>query len=700
MRQILVSAFLLHASLPVAWAQTSLGGSTSADLGTVTVYGDTEFPDGPVNGYRATRSASATRTDTPLHETPQSVTVIPRDVVEDTASTRVHDVLDYVGGVGRANNFGGQGLTSYSIRGFTGSEFYRNGFPINRGYPNAPDAYTIERLEVLRGPVASLYGRGDPGGTFNVVSKQPRSERGLIVGTQLNDRGMRRATLDATGALDGEGKLNYRVNVMAEGGRTFRDDVETERYGISPVLSWQLSGTTRIILEADFMRNNHPLDRGRLAGMPRSTNVWEKGADNKLHNDNNMAQLRFEHALNASWMLGGGLQILDGTLKGNAVEANGLQADGRTLGRNFSYRRLQWTDRILQLNLTGRFDTAGIRHTLLAGIEYDDYDYQSVIARSAAGATAYPIDIVDPVLGQPRPPLTRASSNDKENLKTSGVFVQDQIAFTDRLKVLAGLRIERFEHRYESYLGGGSSWRTTDTAVTPRIGVLYDLTDALAIYANTARSYKPNTGSDRLRNGFDPEKGKSYEIGAKWLALGKALSVDAAIYDIEKQNVLTADPIDPDFRIAAGEVRSRGLDVNVAGNLTPAWRVIGGYSYVDAQVRKDNTLPAGTRLASIPRNALSLLNVYEFRSGPAAGLGLGVGAKYIAARAAQTSATSAKMPGYVVFDLLAFYQLNKHLRVNLDVRNVSDRDYNESAFGTAYYPGAPRTVQLGLAYRF
>ncbi|MFT4101888.1 MAG: TonB-dependent siderophore receptor [Burkholderiaceae bacterium] len=700
MRRILVCGALLHLSAPLAWAQQPSGASTTADLETVTVRGDTEFPDGPVNGYRATRSASATRTDTPLHETPQSVTVVPRDVVEDTASTRVHDVLDYVGGVGRANNFGGQGLTSYSIRGFTTSEFYRNGFPINRGYPNAPDAYTIERLEVLRGPVASLYGRGDPGGTFNIISKQPRSERGLVIGAQVNDQGMRRTTLDATGALDGEGRLNYRVNVLAEGGRTFRDGVQTERYGIAPVLSWQLSGTTRIIFEADFMRNNHPLDRGRLAGMSRSSNLWERGVDNKFHNDNNMAQLRFEHALNQNWTLGGGLQILDGTLQGNAVEANGLQADGRTLGRNFSYRKLEWTDRILQLNLTGRFDTAGIRHTLLAGVEYDDYDYRSVIHRSAAGTGAYPIDIFDPVPGQARPPLTRMSSNDKENLKTSSMFVQDQIAFTARLKVLAGVRVERFEHRYESFLPGSSGWKTTDTAVTPRVGVIYDLTDTLAVYANTARSYKPNTGSDRLGNGFDPEKGKSYEIGAKWLALGRALSVDAALYHIEKQNVLTADPIDPNFRIAAGEVRSRGLDLNVAGNVTPAWRVIGGYSYVDAEVRNDNALPTGTRLGGIPRNVLSLLNVYEFRGGPAAGLGLGMGIKYVDRRATQTSASSSKMPGYVVFDLLAFYQVNKHLRLNLDVKNALDRDYDESAFGTAYYPGAPRIIQLGLAYRF
>ena len=233
-------------------------------------------------GYKATRSASATRTDTALHETPQSISVVPSDVLQDTAATRLQDGLDYAGGVGRANNFGGQGLTTFTVRGFTTGEFYRNGFPINRGYPNAPDANTVERLEILRGPATSLYGRGDPGGTFNVVSKQPLADPKVTLGSQFDDQGMHRATLDATGPLDEEGRLAYRLNVLGEGGETFRDDVQTERYDVAPVLSWQVNDTTRIVFEGDFMRNNHPLDRGltRFANQrdraSRDTNVWEK----------------------------------------------------------------------------------------------------------------------------------------------------------------------------------------------------------------------------------------------------------------------------------------------------------------------------------------------------------------------------------------------------------------------------------------
>ncbi|WP_238066368.1 MULTISPECIES: TonB-dependent siderophore receptor [Pseudomonas] len=711
MRRTFVSLCVLHAVSPLAFAEPEpLGEPAQIELQAlnITSSADSERANGPVEGYKATRSASATRTDTALHETPQSVSVVPKDVLEDTGATRLQDGLDYAGGVGRANNFGGQGLTTFTVRGFTTGEFYRNGFPINRGYPNAPDANTVERLEVIRGPASSLYGRGDPGGTFNVVSKQPLPESKVTLGSQFDDQGMHRATLDATGPLNQDGSLAYRLNLLGEGGESFRDDVESERYDVAPVLSWQVNDSTKIVFEGDFMRNNHPLDRGltRLPGQlgtaSRDTNIWEKGSDNLLHNDNNMAQLRFEHLLNDNWTLGGGMQWLDGSLKGNAVEANALQADGRTLGRNFNYRKLEWTDRDYQLNLTGHFDTGGYAHTLLTGIEYEDYDYNSIIQRSASGASEYPIDIFDPVLGQPRPALTRTTTHDKENLKTWAAFIQDQVALTERLKALAGVRFERFEHDYDDKLPTNRDFSKGENGVTPRFGLIYDLTDTVAVYANTARSFKPNTGTPSGGGGFDPEKGKSYELGVKWEALDRQLSIDAAIYHIVKENVLARDPNDPTgtYSIAAGEVRSRGLDINIAGNLTPEWRVIGGYAYVDAEVTQDTTLPKGTRLANIPRNSFSLLNTYEFQDGLAKGLGLGVGVKYVDDRAGQTAATTYTMERYSVVDLLSFYKVNEHVRLNLDVKNVFNKGYEEGAFNNYVYPGAPRTVQAGVSYTF
>lgn len=706
MRRTLISICVLQAFSPFTWAEVASTETTRVELQATNITGaaDYETAQGPVQGYHATRSASATRTDTSIHETLQSISVVSKDVVEDIGATRLQDALDYAGGVGRANNFGGQGLTTFTVRGFTTGEFYRNGFPINRGYPNMPDANSIERLEVLRGPATMLYGRGDPGGTFNVVSKQPLAEPKVTLGSQLDDQGMQRATLDASGPLDEQGRLAYRLNVVGEGGDTFRDHVETERYGVTPVVTWQATDDTKVIFEGDFMRNNHPLDRGltRYAnqkGTPSRDTFWGEKDVGKLHNDNNMAQLRFEHLLNDNWTLGGGFQWLDGTLQGNAIEANSLAADGRTLSRNFNYRKLEWTDKDTQLNLTGHFSTGGFDHTLLTGVEFEDYDYKSIIQRSSGLAGSYPIDIFDPVYGQPRPALTRTPTHDKENLKTYAAFVQDQVALTERLKVLAGARFERFEHDYESYVTGVKPWNTADNAVTPRVGVIYDLTETVAVYADAARSFKPNTGAAREGGGFEPEKGKSYEMGIKWEALERQLSVDAAIYQIEKKNVLTTDPLDSTFSVAAGQVRSRGFDLNVAGNITPEWRVIGGYAYVDAEVTKDNTIRVGSRLANIPRNSFSLLNVYEFQDGALKGLGLGAGGKYVAERVGQTSNTPFSMGAYTVVDLLGYYKVNDKVRLNLDVKNLFNRDYEEGAFGNVYaYPGEPRTVQVGIAY--
>ncbi|WJD72888.1 TonB-dependent siderophore receptor [Pseudomonas asiatica] len=707
MRRTFVSLCVLHAISPLAFAEPEpLGEPAQIELQAlnITSSADSERADGPVEGYKATRSASATRTDTALHETPQSVSVVPKDVLEDTGATRLQDGLDYAGGVGRANNFGGQGLTTFTVRGFTTGEFYRNGFPINRGYPNAPDANTVERLEVIRGPASSLYGRGDPGGTFNVVSKQPLPESKVTLGSQFDDQGMHRATLDATGPLNQDGSLAYRLNLLGEGGESFRDDVESERYDVAPVLSWQVNDSTKIVFEGDFMRNNHPLDRGltryatQTGSASRDTYIWEKGSDNLLHNDNNMAQVRFEHLLNDNWTLGGGFQFLDGSLKGNAVEANGAPADGRTLQRNFNYRKLEWTDRDWQLNLTGHFDTGAFSHTLLTGIEYEDYDYSSIIRRSTA---SYPIDIYNPVLGQPRPALASVPTTwDTENLKTWAFFIQDQVALTERLKALAGVRFERFEHDYDDKRPANRDFSKGENGVTPRFGLIYDLTDTVAVYANTARSFKPNSGASLQGSGFDPEKGKSYELGVKWEAPDRQLSVDAAIYHIVKENVLTRDPADPNYNLAAGVVRSRGLDINVAGNLTPEWRVIGGYAYVDAEVTKDNRLPSGTRLANIPRNSFSLLNTYEFQDGLAKGLGLGVGVKYVDDRNGQTEAVTYNMDQYTVVDLLAFYKVNDNIRLNLDLKNLFNKEYDEGAFNFYAYPGAPRTVQAGVSYTF
>ncbi len=705
MRRLLVPMLAVPALTCHITASASDEATTPLALEEMQVTASAERADGPVQGYRATRSASATRTDTAIHETPQSISVVPAQVVEDIGATRLEDALDYAGGVERGNNFGGQGLTEFLVRGFSTQEFYRNGFAVNRGYPNMPDASTLERIEVLRGPASMLYGRGDPGGTFNIVSKQPQAERRTVLGSQVNTDGLRRGTLDTTGALGESAAFTYRLNLVAEGSDSFRDHVESERYNIAPVLRWQLSDDTALILEGDYLHNRHPLDRGltrysnQAGDLSRDRFLGEESAG-KLTNQNATTQLRLEHQLDSQWMLRGGIQYLDGSLDGGAVENNGLASDGRTVGRNYSERWLNWNDLAVQANLEGHFDAAGLAHTLLLGVEFDEYNYDSLIRRSGGLTTDFPIDLYDPVYGQPLPALTRTTTYDDENLKSYAFFVQDQIALTERLKAQVGARLERFEQRYDNKLTPAGSWDQAHNAVSPRFGLIYDLTEELAVYANTSRSFKPNRGADRSSQAFDPEKGIAHEVGIKYELPEHDLSITAALFHITKENVLTSDPLDSNYQVAAGEARSRGFDISVAGNITPQWRVIGGYAYVDAEVTESSSasMPVGTRLANVPRHSFNLLDTYEFADGPLAGLGVGMGVKYVGDRKGSASTTAFDMDAYTTVDLLAYYPLTERVRLNLNLNNVFDEEYEERAWGNIWaYPGAPRTLQAGIS---
>ncbi|MDZ3979541.1 TonB-dependent receptor, partial [Acinetobacter baumannii] len=596
--------------IPAAFADTNNSSTTLATIKIKAQQASDQI-------YKVDSSSSATRSEIALQNTPQSVSVVTQKVIEDIGATRLVEALDLAGGVTRANNFGGQGLTGFNVRGFTSGEFYRNGFPINRGYPNAPDSNTIERVDVLRGPSSSLYGRGDPGGTFNLISKTPKSEQQTTLGAQLNSEGLYRTTVDTTGTIPNAENIGYRLSVIAEGGDSYRDHVESKRYGIAPVIQWQATDATKVTFEADILRNQHPLDRGHTRyptqksfNSSPETYLWETGKYyNRLYNDNNMTQLRVEHDLGNDWKLNAGVQYLNGKLHGYAVEANGIQNDGETLGRNYNYRELKWQDTDAQINLTGNFQLLGLAHTLVTGLEYENYDYKSYIIRSSGDIGSYPINIYNPVLGQPLPELNRVTTHDRENLKTTALFVQDQIDLNERLSALLGLRFEHYEHDYKNLLPNTTNWNTSHDAFIPRLGLVYKASDDLSLYGNAAKSFKPNTGASRNGEGFDPEEGTAYELGFKWQALDNMLSIDSAIFYANKENVLTLDPVDSAYKVAAGEVRSRGIELNIAGQITPAWKIIGGYAYTDAEVTKDNTLQKGTALANIPKNSFNLLNI-------------------------------------------------------------------------------------------
>lgn len=660
---------------------------------------------GKVEGYKAPNASSSTRTDTPILETPQSISVLSRQAMEDLQAARIEDVLDYAGGFTRGNNFGGLGLTDYNLRGFNTSEYFRNGFPINRGYPSAPDSITVERVEVLRGPAALLYGRGDPGGTFNMVTRQPEREASYSANARLNTYGAWRLAADATGELTASGNLRYRVGAAAEGGGSFRDHVDSKRYVVAPSIAWDPGANTTITLAGEFVESHSPLDRGlpnyanfSASSLPRSRFLGEPDVGN-WRVRNGLGELRIEHRLGGDWLLRAGVQYYNGDLGGGGVEFNSVRADGRTLVRNYSERHLGWSDLDAQINLTGKFATGGIEHTVLIGAEYEKYHYVQTIRRSTPATHPFGIDMFNPVYGQALPPLTAALSDTTADAKTYAFYAQDQISVNEWLRLIGGVRVERYESAsFNRVNRSGSDF--TQTVVTPRLGVVVLLARNLSVYGSYARSNKPNTAIDRNGQILAPERGTSYEAGVKLDLFGGAFSLTTAAFHTVKQNVSTRDPQDENFSIAAGEVRSRGIDLTFAGAITRGWRVTGGYAFVDAEVTKDNRLPLGQPLPNTPRHSFSMLNVYEFQHGPLRGLDVGAGVTHVGKRIAGSAATAPKMDGYTTVNLLAYYDLAKDTRLQVNVTNLFNKRYDERAFGNSLYPGAPLTGVFSISTKF
>ena len=665
------------------------------ELDTISVTSDAyESATGPVNGYRATRSASATKTDTALRDIPQSISVIPATVLKDLGSTNVERALEFAGGVSKQNNFGGLTLYEYSVRGFTTSEFYQDGFSANRGYPSTPDAANIERIEVLKGPAASLYGRGDPGGTVNIVTKKPQPQAFTTLQTSAGSWDRYHTALDVNTPLDAEGNVLSRVNLAVEDNHSFRDHVQSKRVFVAPSFSWQLDPDTHLLVESEFVRHSSTFDRGIVdaPGVSRSTFLGEPN-DGDIDNHNNRIQATLEHHLNDAWKLRLASHYKQGSLWGDASENRALNADGHTLNRRYRERSTGWHDSITQLELRGLFDIGSWQHELLVGTEYEDYRKKE---RVTAIAGSYPIDLYNPVYGQPKPNGARSGTDFFEQTKSHALNLQDQIVFTERLRGMFGARLEHFEQSTDDFTRNHAKSRQTHDALTQRAGLLYQLTPEIGVFANASTSFKPNSGLDATGNTFKPEEGVGYEVGIKSELFDDRLSTTLAAFHIEKENVLALDPATNTNR-AMGKARSQGVDLQLTGQLTDAVRVIGAFAYIDAEVTKgDKTIPTGSRILGVAKRSGSLLGVYEFQDGALRGSDLGAAFTYVGDRSGEAGG-SFELPAYHTVDLLAHYKATENVTVGLNLNNLFDEKYYERSYSNYWVnPGEPRNFTVSL----
>ncbi|SDD31491.1 iron complex outermembrane recepter protein [Paracidovorax valerianellae] len=706
-----------RAPLPFTFAMAALScGSAMAQpaaenapqLSTVEIVGRTES-----GAYHAEEAAGA-KTDLPLRELPQSVRVVTRQAIDDLGATRLDDVLDYVGGVSRQNNFGGL-WDNIAIRGLPGNEntgmaTLMNGFSSNRGF-NAPrDLAGVERIEFLKGPAAALYGSSEPGGTLNIVSKRPLWKAANSVEGSVGSQGLKRGAFDSTGPI-GE-NFAYRLNVAAEDRNSFRDHVSSERRVVAPAFTWKLGRDTVLEYAGEFLRHATPLDRGvvavnnQLGTIPRSRFLGEPG-DGDVTLENQTHQFILSHEWTPQWRSRLGLSYRETSVQGFSTEASALQANG-LLSRQRRFRDFASDDIALQAEIQGTVETGSIAHELLFGMESFKFHMDTLMLRANPTAAApYAIDIQAPTYGQTRPtPLPNTDTLERQ--RNTAFYFQDAIKLAPQWRLVGGVRVDQYKQSLENRRNG-STVHQDPSATSPRIGLSWLPSAQWTVYANAGRSFRPNVGSDSAAQAFDPETGRSLEVGAKWESADQRMGATAALFDIRKRNVLTSDPLNSGYSVAAGEVQSRGLELDFAGQVTARWRVNASLVLNDVEITRDNTLEVGGRLLNVPKVNGSVLAVYEnaFDNGQRYGIGGGVthvGRRLGQARTqAEADAGSAAfdLPSYRTAKLVAYWRVTPAVRLTLDVDNVFDTTYYSSSYSRLWVaPGTARTVTVGLQARF
>lgn len=665
----------------------------------VVVKGEAERADGPVEGYRATRSATFTKTDTPLKEVPASITVVPGEVIQDQAMRGMSDVLRYVPGVTAAQGEGNR--DQMVIRGNnTTADFFVNG--IRDDAQIFRDVYNLERVEVLKGPGGMTFGRGGAGGVVNRVTKRPVfghvGEASLTVGSWDQLRG----TVDV-----GE-KINdaaaWRLNAMAEKANSFRDGVDLERYGINPTITFTPGGSTALTLGFEHFRDERTADRGVPSQNGRpfddSRSRFFGNADQSesrtgvdaltavLEHDFGGVQLR------NSFRAAQYDKFYQNVFAGSAINGGGTL----TLSAyNNSNDRLNVFN---QTDLTTKFATGGLQHTLLAGIElgYQDSDSRRKSGQFAPGTNVVPASNPFGTAISFIPTAGDANNNVESN--TYAVYLQDQIALNEQWKVLAGLRYDKFEVDFNDKRANPTDLSTTDEEISPRFGVIWTPTAAQTYYASYSYSFLPageQLSLSPTTEDLKPEKAINYEIGARW-DLVSELTLSAAVFRLDREDVRAADPLNPGFFVQTGEQRTEGFEIGLQGQVTPWWQVFAGYANLDSEITKSTSSgPKGRKVGLVPDHMMSIWNRFDL------GQGWGVGLGVINQSSSYTSFTnSVKLPSFTRVDGAVYYTFNdRKTRLALNVENITDKEYFPTAHSdNNISPGAPLNARLTLSTAF
>ncbi|CAN5666980.1 TonB-dependent siderophore receptor [soil metagenome] len=667
-------------------------------------------------GYFVPAANTATRTDTPILDTPAAIQVIPQQVLEDQQVTDLGEALRNISGVA-VNSTEGRGF-QVSLRGFEGASIFRDGFRLYSPNDNGdaagqgfPEIANIERIEVLRGPSSILFGQIEPGGAVNVVSKRPLDSPFYEVALQTDSRGLVRPQVDISGPLTEDGRALYRLNALYQREDSFRDfEGAADRFFVAPALAWKLGDRTDLNLQLEYLNDQRPLDPGlvalgdEVADIPRSRILGEP--DDTIDSEFVSVGYDLEHRVSDSWTIRNALRYLS---KIDDISATlsfpfigGLNEATGDLNRVFAEQTVSNETLALQTNVVGEFSTGSIDHTLLLGLDLARYRLYSDSFTDFAQRT--PLNIFDPIYGALPRPERGDTPTSQESIGTSSLqlYAQDQISLLDNLILVAGFNYETVNQTTTTIRGG----RTIETdrsedAFSPRVGLIYQPAENLSLYANYSRSFYPSAALTVEGEPLEPEAGEGFEVGIKTELLDRRLLATLAYFNLTKRNVATADPSDPRFSVATGEQQSQGIELDVVGELSPGWNLIASYAYIDAAIAADNRFETGNRLPGVPEHSASLWTKYEIQSGDFAGLGFGLGVNWVGDRQGDLQ-NSFDLGSYFLTNAAVSYQRDSW-RFGLNFQNLFDVNFIEGSPRTrtrGIEPGEPFTVLGSISYKF
>lgn len=661
-------------------------------------------------GYNPSSTSVGTRTDTPLIDIPASIQVIPESVIEDQRAFDLLDVLRNTPGI-ITNTSPRDIFSGFTIRGFdTGNTFLRNGVPDNDAGRTGLDLTNVERIEVLRGPASVLFGQIAPGGAINIVTKRPLPFPFYDVEATYGSFNTYQGAVDISGPLTEDSSVSYRLNAAIFGSDTFVDEIDIDRYLIAPVITWNISDSTNITVEVEYLDAQYPNDRGLPiegtilpnpnGNLPRNRYLGEPSFD---RNDRTTLRVGYDlaHRFNDDWRLRNTFRFSWEENYQDSIGPSSLQADLRTqprrafitsreAGYSFAQNNYETT-----LAAIGNFAAFGADHELTIGADFShEVGLSPVYLQREIGS----IDIFSPVYNQPLGPITDIFDPSRDTATSLGIYLQDQLSFSEQFILLLGGRFD-YVNQASLDVPSNTSSSQSDTAFSPRVGLVYKPARNVALYGSFSQSFEQVTGRSLDETLFRPSRGTQYEIGVKANWLDNRLSTTLALYHLTLSNVLTSDPRNANFAIQTGEQFSQGVELNVVGEILPGLNVIAGYAYTDAHITQDNDFPVGNTLANVPEHAAHLWTTYTIQKGDLAGLGLGVGIYYVGRRPGDLDNTFT-LPDYPRTDAAMYYRRG-NFRAQLNFKNLFDTDYFESANGrNRIFPGAPFEMLATLRWEF